>query len=155
MVYSSSWRLFWPWQEVLTCLVFPNTTACPMFPLLEASIPIRRKKKAKQPYATKYVSPFQLLFDFLSWIWVISPHSPAILAEITVFHSTSTFHIPGTCFLSGSEAFGGWGRAPKPPLRQRFLAEIYFLLHIKVYCKHRNLSPSGVIYIYKHIRQFL
>lgn len=91
-----------------------------------------------------------------SWIWVISPHPPAIPAEMTVFHCTSTFHLFRTCFLSGSEDFvgEGVGRAPKPSLWQGFLA-IYFLLHIKVHWRNRNLKPLEVIYIRKYTYHFL
>ena len=148
-------RTLLPLARALTSPVYPNTPVWPLFPFLKDFAPVGSKKKAKQPYATKYIFPFQHFFDSLSWIWVISPHPPATPAEITVFFSTSTFHILGTCFLSGSEAFGGWGRVPKPSLRQRFLAEMYFLLHIKVHWNRRNLSPSGVRYTYKYIHQIL
>ena len=60
-----------------------------------------------------------------------------------------------TCFLSDSEAFGRWGKALQPSLWQRFLAEMHFFLHIKVLWKHRNLNPSGVIYIQKYIYPLL
>lgn len=113
------------------------------------------QKRKSHNHPMHQISPFQPFFDSLLWIWVISPHPPAIPAEITVFHSTSTFHLPETCFLSDSEAFGEWGRALQPSLWQRFLAEMYFLLHIKVHGKHRNLNPSGVIYIQKYIYSLL
>ena len=134
-------------------LWFSHTLLFVLFPFLEAPAPIPKKQKVTTTLCTKF-----LLFS-LSLIlfheWVISPHPPAIRAEITVFHSTSTFHLPETCFLSDSEAFGRWGRALQPSLWQRFLAEMHFLLHIKVLWKHRNLNPSGVIYIQKYIYPLL
>lgn len=154
-VYPSSWGYFWPRQEALTSLPYPNVTVWPRFPLLDDPTLIPNKKSIKQPYATKCIFLFQHLFYSLSWIWVISPHPPVIPAEITVFYSTSTFHILRTCFLSDSEVFGGWRRAPKPSLLHGILVEMYFLLHIKGRWKHRNLSPSGVRYIYKYIHQIL
>lgn len=151
-VCNSFWGHTWPWQEAFTsgltkhyCLSY--------VPCSWSSCTHWQKEKGITTICDTFLlSSFS---DSFSWIQVISPHPPAILAEITVFHSTSTFHLPGTCFLSGSEAFGGWGSAPKPSLQQGFLVEMYFLLHIKVHWKHTNLNPSGVIYIRKYIYQFL
>lgn len=153
MVCNSFWGPTWLWQEALTSLVFPHTPICPVFLFLKLLPPFPKKKKSQPPYAPNVSFSAFPWFSFINLSHFSTPTSNP--GWNYCFPQHFHFSSSETCFLSDSEAFERWGKALQPSLWQRFLAEMHFFLHIKVLWKHRNLNPSGVIYIQKYIYPLL
>lgn len=126
---------------------------CSLFLKPLPPFPARKRQNNHMPPSTFFLSSISLILFHES---ESSLHNHQQSQLKLLFSTTLQLFISsGPAFYLVQKPLEGWGRAPKPSLRLGFLAEMYFLLHIKVHWKHRNLSPSGVRYIYKYIHQIL